>query len=118
MSGPQSRPAVGTRTPIYVPPVPHPAVASVQKDNVHFLIRIHAAQASYKGDVWTNLRNAVKQVIVTSQVQIQPRTDEPVRHIQVSRRIRPGQAVELGLRSNFTDWIPAVVDKVSVDLAF
>jgi hypothetical protein len=118
MSSTPSRPVVGSRTPIYVPPTPAPPVPAVQKDKGYFLIRVHAAQASYTGGFWTNLRNAVKQVIVTSQVQVHPGAEEAIRHLQVSRRIRPGQAVELGLRSNFTDWIPTVVDKIAIDLAF
>lgn len=111
------RPTLGTLTPIYVPPDATPPVAKIAKNQGYFLIRIHAAQASYKGTFWQNLRNAPKQVLVTSTVQLQPWINEPLPQIQAARRIRPNQAVQLGLRANLIDFIPAILDKVSIKLS-
>jgi hypothetical protein len=91
-------------------------VSKIAKDQGYFLIRIHAAQASYKGTFWQNLRNAAKQVLVTSEVQLKPWIDDPLPQIQAARRIRPKQAVQLGLRSNLIDFIPATMDKISIKL--
>ena len=98
------------------PRKPTSPVATVAKNKGYFLIRIHAAQASYTGTLWANLRNAAKQVIVTSEIELKPWIDEPVRQIQVVRRMRPNEAVQLGLHTNLIDWIPATVDKVSIKL--
>src|SRR4051794_36747236 len=116
MANSTHRPKIGTLRAFVKPSKPTSPVPTVAKNKGYFLIRIHAAQASYTGSRWANLRNAAKQVIVTSEVELKPWIDEPVRQIQVVRRMRPNEAVQLGLYTNLIDWIPTTVDKVSIKL--
>jgi hypothetical protein len=62
--------------------------------------------------------NPARQVLVTSQVTLSPRTEQPIRGIQVARRIRRKQTVQLGLRSNLIDLVPTTLERVSVTLDF
>jgi hypothetical protein len=117
MSEVLDRPILGTLTPIFVAHSKPPPVPMISREKGYFLIRIHAAQASYVGTPWSRFRNAAKQVIVTSEVQLKPWIEEPLQQIQVARRMRPKQVVQLGLRSNLIDLIPATVEKVSVKLS-
>lgn len=114
MSNTPARPIIGTSTPIFVPLDPAPSVSEIRKGEGYFLVRIRAAQASYKGVFWTNMINPPRQAIITSQVQIHPGIEQPVEHLQVARRMRANQAVQLGLRSNLIDWVPANMDSLKL----
>jgi hypothetical protein len=115
-----SESTIGTMGPIFVPyPADQtPAVADVGREEGYFLLRVHSAQAAYWGSTWGSFINPAYQILVTSQVMLHPRTDQPVRGIQVARRIRRKQAVQLGLRSNLTDLVPTTLERVSVTLDF
>jgi hypothetical protein len=117
MSDLGERPRLGSVGPIFIAPSKAPHVTRVTKNSGYFLMRIHSAQASYLGDFWDNLRNAANQVIVTSELQMVPHVEEPIKQIQAARRIKPNQAVQLGMRPNLTDWIPASIDTVRVKIS-
>jgi hypothetical protein len=120
MSQPPTRANVGTLGPIFVP---HPAgqaprVGTVSRGDGYFLIRVHSAQAAYWGSAWGTFWNPARRVLVTSQVDLYPRTSQSIRGIQVARRIRRKQAVQLGLRSNLIDLVPATLERVSIAFDF
>ncbi|VTR92023.1 unnamed protein product [Gemmata massiliana] len=116
MADPIKRPVVGTIGPIYASHNPDARDPEpVIRDEEYFLVRVHSAQASYKGTWWTRLRSRVRHVVVTSQVTLKRNQPaEAFQHIQVVRPIRPREAVQLGLRPNLIDLVPAVVERVSV----
>src|SRR5262245_7224139 len=118
MAGKQAQPIVGVVGPIFVALQQAPAVPAVKRDKGYFLIRIHSAQAAFQGTRWSNWRNPVKQLLVTSQVQLLPQVEQSLRGIQVARPFVPGQTRQLGLRPNLIDFVPATVERVAVNLEF
>jgi hypothetical protein len=114
------RATFGTAGPVHVPypEGAEPAVARLGPDGGYFLLRIHSAQAAYTGTAWGNFWRPSKQLLVTSRVQLHPVVREALGGIQVARRLRGNQVLQLGLRPNLIDLVPTTVERVSVALEF
>lgn len=105
---------IGTSSPIFVPRFGDPQTIRSGKD--YFLVQIHAAQAAFKGSIWSK----VNQLVVASSVAISRpgAAKENMKAIQRSRSVQPGRAVKLGLRPNLISLVPAIMTEFSVSIEF
>jgi hypothetical protein len=105
---------IGTTSPIYVPRSNESQIIRSGKD--YFLVQIHAAQAAFKGSIWSK----VNRLVIASSVAISRPgfVRENMKAIQRSRSVQPGHAVKLGLRSNLIALVPAVMTEFSISIEF
>jgi hypothetical protein len=105
----------GTTEPIYLPRGPE-AEAAARPGESYFFIKIHSAQAAFKGSIWEK----VNQLLVTSQVSLNHKLlgAKPLKAIQRSRAVRRQQAEKLGLSPNLVNLVPATMTHVTVSLEF
>ena len=104
----------GTTTPIFIK---HGRGAqSVQPGQDYFLVRIHSAQAAFYGSIWQ--KDA--QLLVASHVNLHHPAlgNEPLYALRQSRPVERQQAIQLGLRPNLINLVPAVMDRVSLSVDF
>lgn len=104
----------GTTTPIFIK---HGRGAqSVQPGQDYFLVRIHSAQAAFYGSIWQ--KDA--QLLIASQVNLHHPAlgSEPLYALRQSRPVERQQAIQLGLRPNLINLVPAVMDRVSLSVDF
>lgn len=104
----------GTTPPIYLPRDPGTPPATAGES--YFFIKIHSAQAAFRGSIWEK----VNQLLVTSQVSLNHTLlgPGPLKGIQRSRAVRRQQAEKLGLSPNLINLVPATMTHVSVSLEF
>lgn len=106
--------STGTTVPIFVSNKTDPAI--VQPGATYFLIKIHAAQVVYKGNIWQK----AKQVAITSQVNLNSPIlgNHPITAIQQYRSIKSGQREQLGLAANLVSLVPATMERVTLSIDF
>ena len=104
----------GTITPIYISRDANPKV--IRPGESYFTIQIRTAQAAFWGSIWER----VKQLLVTSQVNIHLSSQgpEPLKAIQRSREVPRNRAEQLGLNPNLVNLVPASMDRVSISIDF
>jgi hypothetical protein len=109
-------PRTGTTSPILVNRDPQSAPQAVQPSQDYFLVKIHAAQAAFRGSIW----DRVKGLVITSQVNLNHRNlgSQGLRAIQRTREVRKNEAQPLGLSPNLIHLVPAVMPSVSIGIAF
>jgi hypothetical protein len=104
----------GTTTPIFIK---HGRGAqTVQPGQDYFLVRIHSAQAAFYGSIWQ--KDA--QLLVASHVNLHHPAlgNEPIYALRQSCPVQRQQAIQLGLRPNLINLVPAVMDRVSLSVDF
>ena len=113
-TAPKPYASTGTTEPIYLPRDANATVAIPGES--YFYIKIHSAQAAFKGSVWEK----VNQLLVTSQVSLNHALlgPKPLKAIQRSRAVRRQQAEKLGLSPNLVNLVPATMTHVTVSLEF
>jgi len=105
---------IGTSSPIYIPRSNDSQTIRSGKD--YFFVQIHAAQAAFKGSIWSK----VNRLVIASSVAISRPglIRENMKAIQRSRSVQPGHAVKLGLRPNLIGLVPAVMTDFSISIEF
>ena len=109
-------PRTGTTAPIFVSRDPPSASQAVRPGQDYFLVKIHAAQAAFRGSIW----NRVTGLVITSQVNLNHRNlgSQSLRAIQRTREVRRNEAQPLGLSPNLIHLVPAVMTGVSIGIDF
>lgn len=104
---------LGTTAPIFVPRGAGPAPV---EPGDYFWIKIHSAQAAFRGSIFDH----VKQLLVTSKVNLNHPVlgNEDLRAIQRSRDVKKNSAEKLGLSSNLISLVPATMTHVSLSIDF
>jgi hypothetical protein len=104
---------IGTTSPIYVPRIEEaPAV----NPGDYFWIKVHSAQAAFRGSPFEK----AKGLVVTSKINLNHQLlgEEEIYAIQRSREVKKGQAEQLGLSSNLVSLVPATMPRVTVVVEF
>lgn len=102
----------GTAGPYYVAR----AEPKTVEPGEYFRIRIHSAQAAFRGNVFEQ----AQQLVITSKVNLhhQALGNEEVFAIQRTRAVKKNHAEQLGLSPNLVSLVPATMSHVSVSLDF
>jgi hypothetical protein len=103
----------GTTAPIYVARVANPQPV---KPGEYFFVKIHSAQAAFRGSIF----NQVKQLVVTSRVNLNHPVlgNEEIFAIQRSREVKKDRAEQLGLSQNLISLVPATMTHVTISIEF
>ena len=103
----------GTTAPIYVP---RNNMSSAIAPGEYYWIKVHHAQAAYRGNVFQSAR----QLLTTSRVNLNHAAlgNEEVFALQRTRQIKKGEASQLGLAPNLVSLVPATMDHVSVTIEY
>ncbi len=106
---------LGTTTPIYVPRSSEPE-RPILPGNSYFYIKIHSAQAAFRGSVW----DRVKRLIVSSKVSFNHSKlgNKPFKALRTYREVKKNYTEKLGLSPNLVSLIPATMTHVSVSLEY
>ena len=104
---------IGTTSPIYIP---HPAGPQQVKPGDYFWIKVHSAQAAFRGSLFEQ----IKQLVVTSKVNLNHPLlgNEDFYAIQRARAVKKNAAEQLGLSSNLVSLVPATMSHVSISIEF
>jgi hypothetical protein len=105
---------LGTTPPILV--ARNGAPLPVQPGKDYFYVGIHAAQAAFRGSLFSR----AKRLIVSSTVSAgrSGAFEDGLRSIQRSREVRPDTAVNLGIRSSLIGLVAARMTDVSIAIDF
>jgi hypothetical protein len=103
----------GTTSPIYIPRTAGPVQV---KPGDYFWIKVHSAQAAFRGSFFEQ----IKQLVVTSKVNLNHPLlgNEDFHAIQRSREVKKNRAEQLGLSSNLVSLVPATMTHVSISIEF
>jgi len=103
----------GTTAPMHVPRAGAPQTV---KPGEYFIIKVHSAQAAFRGSIFEQ----VKQLVVTSRVNLHHAVlgNEEVYAIQRARDVHRDRAEQLGLSQNLIWLVPATMPHVSVSIEF
>jgi hypothetical protein len=103
----------GTTSPIFIPRGPDPQPV---KPGEYFAVKIHSAQAVFRGPLFEH----AEQLVVTSRVNLHHLAlgNEEVFALQRSRAVHRDQAVQLGLSQNLISLVPATMTHVTVSIEF
>lgn len=106
----------GTTSPIFINRDPQATPQAIQPGQDYFLVKIHAAQAAFRGAIWDRARG----LVITSQVNLNHRNlgNQGLRAIQRTREVRKNEAQPLGLCPNLVHLVPAVMPSVSMGISF
>jgi hypothetical protein len=105
---------LGTTPPMFLPRDGSPTPVRAGRD--YFFVQVHAAQAVFRGSIFTN----AKSLIIASRVSVNRPgiVKDSLHSIQRSRAISPNTAESLGIRSNLIDLVPAVMSDFSISIDF
>ena len=103
----------GTTSPIYIPRTAGPVQVN---PGDYFWIKVHSAQAAFRGSFFEQ----IKQLVVTSKVNLNHPLlgNEDFHAIQRSREVKKNRAEQLGLSSNLVSLVPATMSHVSISIEF
>ncbi len=103
----------GTTPPIFIRRAADPQPV---KPGEYFFVKVHAAQAAFRGTVFSQ----VKQLVITSKVNLHHPAlgDTDVFAIQRSRDVRRDRDEQLGLSPDLIALVPASMSHVSVSIDF
>lgn len=111
--GPKPYSPTGTTSPYFVPGSTDPQLV---QPGEYFRIRVHSAQAAFRG----RLFEQAKQLVITSQVNLHHAAlgNENVFAIQRTRAVKKNHREQLGLSPNLVSLVPATMSRVFVSLDF
>jgi hypothetical protein len=109
-------PRTGTTSPIFVSRDPKLTPLAVTAGEDYFLVQVYAAQVTFRGQVWDN----IKRLVITSQVNLNHRNldNKPMRALQRTRDVQKNQSQPLGLTPNLVSLVPAVMPNVLLSIDF
>lgn len=109
----KSNRAVGTTAPIFIS---RSADVKYIEPGDYFWVKIHGAQAVFRGSVFDN----VKQLVITSKVNLNhPKLgSEDFRSIQRTTAVQKNVAQTLGLSQNLVSLVPVTMTHLSLSIAF
>src|SRR5829696_6705419 len=106
--------SLGTTPPIFVQR--DNSTAPVRPGKDYFYVQVHAAQAVFRGSIFTR----AKRLIVASTVSISRSglLRESLQSIQRSRVVRSDTADKLGMRTTLISLVPAVMTDFTISIDF
>lgn len=112
-STPAAYARIGTTPPIYIARGLEPRAV---KPGEYFWIKIHSAQAAFRGSIFEQ----AQQLVVTSKVNLNHPAlgNEEVFAVQRSRAVKKNRAEQLGLSPNLVSLVPATMSRVSVSVEY
>jgi hypothetical protein len=104
---------VGTTAPVYIP---RSADSKPVQPGEYFFMKIHSAQAAFRGTIF----DQIKQLVVASHVNLNHPAlgNEEVFALQRSRSVNRNRAEQLGLSQNLISMVPATMPHVTVSIDF
>ena len=106
---------IGYTSPKFIARDSNP-IETVNEGKSYFVVKIHSAQADFCGPIW----DKVQGLVVTSSVCLNHAVlgSEPIRALQFSRKVKKGTAEKLGTSKNLINFVPAVMNRVSISIDF
>lgn len=109
----ESYKSTGTTSPILIPKGDG---MPIKMGENYFAIQVRSAQAAFKGHLWEK----VNQLVIASSVYLNHQLfgNQPVEALNQSREVDKGRAEQLGISLNLIDWVPAMMDHISISFDF
>lgn len=106
---------IGTTAPVFIPRTDDDGKQMVPGEN-YFFVKIHNAQAVYRGPIWQKLN----RIIIASKVGLNhPKLgDNSVKAIQRYREGKRNQTSKLGLSPNLVSLVPATMTHITLSIDF